>query len=83
MHPYLKVRILQVLKLVWPDFVWPLLTGGHYSEVVVNTGLIVYVCGAKIKKRGYNNFLLKTLLTKGASEREKEGVSERERRQSK
>jgi hypothetical protein len=30
-----------VLKLVWPDFAWPLLTGGRYSEVAVNTGLTV------------------------------------------
>ncbi len=30
-----------VLKLVWPDFVWPLLTGGRYSEVAVSTGLTV------------------------------------------
>ncbi len=29
------------LKLVWPDLFWPLLTDGHYSEVVVNTGLTV------------------------------------------
>jgi hypothetical protein len=30
-----------VLKLVWPDFAWPLLTGGSYSEVAVKTGLTV------------------------------------------
>jgi hypothetical protein len=28
-----------VSKLAWPDFVRPLLTGGRYSEVAVNTGL--------------------------------------------
>jgi hypothetical protein len=31
-----------VLKLIWPDFVWPLLTGGRYSEVAVSTGLTVF-----------------------------------------
>ncbi len=31
-----------VLKLVWPELVRPLLTGGRYSEVVVSTGLTVY-----------------------------------------
>ncbi len=31
-----------VSKLAWPDFDWPLLTGGHYSEVAVSTGLTVY-----------------------------------------
>ena len=30
-----------VLKIVWPGFVWLLLTGGHYTEVIVNTGLAV------------------------------------------
>jgi hypothetical protein len=30
-----------VSKLAWPDFVRPLLTGGRYSEVAVNTGLTV------------------------------------------
>jgi hypothetical protein len=30
-----------VSKLEWPDFVRPLLTGGRYSEVAVNTGLTV------------------------------------------
>jgi hypothetical protein len=30
-----------VLELVWPDLVWPLLTGGRYSEVAVSTGLTV------------------------------------------
>jgi hypothetical protein len=28
-------------NLVWPVLGWPLLTGGCYSEVVVNTGLTV------------------------------------------
>jgi hypothetical protein len=28
-----------VSKLAWLDFVRPLLTGGRYSELVVNTGL--------------------------------------------
>jgi hypothetical protein len=32
-----------VSKLAWPDFVRPLLTGGRYSEVAVNTGLTVFV----------------------------------------
>ena len=32
-----------VSKLAWPDFVWPLFTGGHYSEVAVNTGLTVII----------------------------------------
>ncbi len=31
-----------VLELVWPDLVWPLLTGGRYSEVAVSTGLTVH-----------------------------------------
>jgi hypothetical protein len=31
-----------VLKVAWPDLGWPLLTGGRYSEVAVNTGLTVY-----------------------------------------
>jgi hypothetical protein len=31
-----------VLELVWLDLDWPLLTGGHYSEVAVSTGLTVY-----------------------------------------
>jgi hypothetical protein len=30
-----------VSKLAWPDFVQPLLTGGHYSEVAINKGLSV------------------------------------------
>jgi hypothetical protein len=30
-----------VLELVYPDLVWPLLTGGRYSEVAVSTGLTV------------------------------------------
>jgi hypothetical protein len=30
-----------VLKVAWPDLGWPLLTGGRYSEVAVNTGLTV------------------------------------------
>jgi hypothetical protein len=30
-----------VSRLACPDFVRPLLTGGHYSEVVINTGLTV------------------------------------------
>jgi hypothetical protein len=29
------------LKLIWPDIVRPLLTGGHYLEVTVYTGLTV------------------------------------------
>jgi hypothetical protein len=37
-----------VLKLVWPYSVWPLLTGGHYSEVAVNTGLTVVILGAGV-----------------------------------
>jgi hypothetical protein len=31
-----------VLKVAWPDLGWPLLTGGRYSEVAVNTGLTVH-----------------------------------------
>jgi hypothetical protein len=31
-----------VLKLIWPDFVWLLLTGGRCSEVAVSTGLTVF-----------------------------------------
>ncbi len=31
-----------VLKLLGRDLEWPLLTGGCYSEVVVNTGLTVH-----------------------------------------
>ena len=44
---YRRCRFLEVfqsklvLKLVWPDLVWSLLTGGRYSEVVINTGLTV------------------------------------------
>jgi hypothetical protein len=34
-----------VLKVAWPDLGWPLLTGGRYSEVAVNTGLTVYRYG--------------------------------------
>jgi hypothetical protein len=30
-------------KLVWRDLVWPLLTGGHYSDVAVQTGLTVLI----------------------------------------
>jgi hypothetical protein len=30
-----------VSKLAWPEFAWPLLTGGRYSDVAVNTGLTV------------------------------------------
>jgi hypothetical protein len=30
-----------VSKLAWSDLVWPLLTGGHCSEVATNTGLTV------------------------------------------
>jgi hypothetical protein len=30
------------LKLAWLDFVLPLLTGGRYSEVAVNTDLTVH-----------------------------------------
>ncbi len=29
------------IKVAWPDLGWPLLTGGRYSEVAVNTGLTV------------------------------------------
>jgi hypothetical protein len=32
-----------VSKLARPDLVWLLLTGGHCSEVAVNTGLAVYL----------------------------------------
>jgi hypothetical protein len=32
-----------LLKVAWPDLGWPLLTGGRYSEVAVNTGLTVFV----------------------------------------
>jgi hypothetical protein len=31
-----------VLKVAWPGLGWPLLTGGRYSEVAVNTGLTVH-----------------------------------------
>jgi len=31
-----------VLKLLGRDLEWSLLTGGRYSEVVVNTGLTVF-----------------------------------------
>ncbi len=31
-----------LLKLVWLELFWWLLTGGRYSEVAVNTGLTVY-----------------------------------------
>ncbi len=34
-----------VLKVAWPDLGWPLLTGGRYSEVAVNTGLTVCPIG--------------------------------------
>ncbi len=30
-----------VLELVWLGLVWPLLTGGRYSEVAISTGLTV------------------------------------------
>jgi hypothetical protein len=30
-----------VIKIVWPELGWSLLTGGSYSEVAVNTGLTV------------------------------------------
>jgi hypothetical protein len=30
-----------VVELLWADLVWPLLTGGRYSEVAVSTGLTV------------------------------------------
>jgi hypothetical protein len=48
-----SLEVLQsklVLKSVWPDLVWPLLTGGRYSEVVVKTGLIVQVFGEREQK---------------------------------
>ncbi len=41
-----EVEVFQsnvLLKLVWPDLVWLLLTVGHYSEVAVNTGLTVLI----------------------------------------
>jgi hypothetical protein len=30
------------IKKAWPDLGWPLLTGGRYLEVAVNTGLTVF-----------------------------------------
>jgi len=45
-----------VLKLVRPDLVWSLLTGGRYSEVVINTGLtVVYT---RINKRCTKCFIV-------------------------
>jgi hypothetical protein len=38
---YRFFQLKLVLKVAWPDLGWPLLTGGRYSEVAVNTGLTV------------------------------------------
>jgi hypothetical protein len=46
------------IKKAWPDLGWPLLTGGRYSEVAVNTGLTVdqlYISSLHIL---YENFSL-------------------------
>jgi hypothetical protein len=43
---YRSLEVFQsklVLELVWLDLVWPLLTGGRYSEVGISTGLTVFV----------------------------------------
>ncbi len=34
-------ELVLLLKLLWWDFGWSLLTGGRYLEVLVNTGLTV------------------------------------------
>ncbi len=53
-----------VLELLGRDIEWSLLTGGHYSEVVVNTGLTVFekktifafVCCEAINKTEKNDW---------------------------
>jgi hypothetical protein len=47
-----------VLKLLGRDLEWSLLTGGRYSEVVVNTGLTVYKIEMSVINKMVNVFVV-------------------------
>ncbi len=47
-----------VLQLIWPDYVWSLLTAGCYLEVVVTTGVTVPVAYTRINKRCTKCFIV-------------------------